>query len=145
MYSGLVHTHSGLRWIFLLLIVITITLAIVKWVGKKPFWDEHKKWALFTLIVSHLQLVLGLILYYTSPKVIFDMAAMKDSVARFFLVEHISGMILGIILITIGYSKAKRQLPENSSKTIAVYFGIALVIILALIPWPGSDYGSAWF
>jgi uncharacterized protein YacL len=145
MYTGLVHTHSGLRWIFLVLIAITISLAIMKWAGKKPFWQEHKKWALFTLITAHLQLILGLLLYFISPKVIFDMAGMKDSIARFFLVEHISGMLLGIILITIGYSKAKRQLPEKSSKTIAIYFGIALVIILALIPWPGSMYGASWF
>ena len=144
MYTGLVHAHSGLRWIFLVLIVVTIGIAILKWTGKKPFWEEHKKWALFTLIVSHIQLLLGLILYVISPKVIFDGAAMKDSVTRFFLVEHISVMLISIILITLGYSKAKKQLPENSAKTIAIYYGIALVLILWAIPWPGT-YGASWF
>lgn len=144
MYTGLVHAHSGLRWIFLLLLLVTIGLAIVKWTGKKPFWEEYKKWALFTFILSHIQLALGLILYFTSPKVIFDSAAMKDSITRFFLVEHIFVMIIAILLITLGYSKAKKQLPENSAKTISIFYGIALILILWGIPWPGT-YGASWF
>jgi hypothetical protein len=144
MYSGLVHAHSGLRWIFLALIMMTIGIAIIKWAYKKPFWEEHKRWALFTFIVSHIQLLLGLVLYVVSPKVIFDMAAIKDSVSRFFLVEHLSAMLIAILLITLGYVKAKKQLPENSAKTIAIFYGIALMIILWAIPWPGT-YGASWF
>jgi magnesium-transporting ATPase (P-type) len=146
MYSGLVHAHSGLRWVFLVVIIVTLVLALTKWLGKKPFWEEHKKWALITLITAHLQLVIGLVLYFISPKVIFEGAAMKDIVARFFLVEHISMMIFGILLITIGYMRAKRQLPENSAKTITIFYGIALLVILYMIPWPGSIYGVvSWF
>ena len=144
MYSGLVHAHSGLRWIFLILILATIGLALIKWIGKKPFWEQHKKLALFTFIVSHIQLVLGLVLYFISPKVIFDEEVMSNAFKRFWAVEHISVMLIGIVLITLGYIKAKRQLPENSAKTIAIYFGIALVLILSRIPWPGT-YGANWF
>ncbi|HMP30480.1 MAG TPA: cytochrome B [Saprospiraceae bacterium] len=145
MYSGLVHAHSGLRWIFLILILITLNIAVLNWLSKKPFWTENKKWALFTLIAAHLQLVIGLILYFISPKVIFAAEAMKDSITRFYLVEHVSTMIIGILFITIGYSKAKRQLVENSAKTIVIYYGIGLLLILSRIPWPGSIYGSSWF
>lgn len=144
MYNFLVHAHSGIRWILLLFLVLSIVFALVKWVGKKPFWEEHKKLAFFTFISTHTQLLLGLILYFISPKVDFSGTAMKDPVARFFLVEHISLMILAIILISVGYIRAKKQAPEKSAKTIAIFFILALVAILAGIPWPGGPYGSAW-
>lgn len=145
MYQGLVHAHSGLRWILLLFLVLTIVFALTKWMAKKPFWEDHKKLALFTFISAHTQLLLGLILYFISPKVVFSGAAMKDSISRFFLAEHSLGMIIAIVLISLGYIKAKKQGPEKSAKTVFWYYTIALVVILASIPWPSMPYGAKWF
>ncbi len=145
MYQGIVHAHSGIRWILLLFLVLSIVFALTKWIAKKPFWDDHKKLALFTFISAHTQLLLGLILYVISPKVIFSGEAMKDSVTRFFLVEHFVGMVIAIIAISMGYIRAKKQGPEKSAKTIFVYFTVALLIILASIPWPSMPYGAKWF
>lgn len=144
MYNFLVHAHSGLRWIALLLLVVTVVLALIKWLGNQPFSTTHRKLALFSLISVHIQLLIGLVLWFISPKVIMSAEAMKDAVARFFLVEHSLGMIIAIVLVTVGYSKAKRQLPEASSKTIFWFYSIALVIILAMIPWPFQAYGAGW-
>ena len=144
MYNFLVHAHSGIRWILLLFLVLSIVFALVKWVGKKPFWEEHKKLAFFTFISAHTQLLFGLILYFISPKVIFSRAAIDDKIARFFLIEHISVMLLAIILISVGYIRAKKQAPEKSAKTIAIFFILALVVILSRIPWPGGPYCSGW-
>jgi uncharacterized protein YacL len=145
MYSLLSHAHSGLRWILLGFLVLTIIFALTKWIGKKPFWETHKKFALFTMIFAHVQLILGLILYFISPKVIFSAAAMKDATARFFLVEHSVMMLLSIILITVGYSVAKRQAAEKSSKTIFILFTLALVVLFLGIPWPSKGLGTGWY
>ncbi len=144
-YNILVHAHSGLRWLVLIAIVVAIIFAAIKWIGKKPFWTTHKKYALIAFILSHLQLGIGLILFFISPKVVFSGEAMKVAMSRFFLAEHTVGMIVGIALITIGYSKAKRAIPEKSAKIIFWNFLLALIVILVSIPWPHKGFGTGWF
>jgi uncharacterized membrane protein len=135
--------HNILRYVLLLLIIASIVKAYIGLANKTEYNTGDKKLNLFTLISSHLQLVLGLILYFTSETVKIahqNMGnAMKDKTLRFWAVEHISMMILAIILITIGYSTSKRA--DNSLakyKKIAIFFSIALILILAAIPWAGT-------
>lgn len=133
------HTHSGLRWIALILLLLTIVKAFSGMSGNKLFTAGDKKLALFTLITMHLQLVVGLWLYISGkwyePVAAPDEAA--KSLHRFFGMEHISMMLLAIILITVGYSKAKRVSSDKLKfKNLAIFFTIGLVLILAAIPWP---------
>ena len=145
-YNILKHSHSGLRWLVLLFLVLAIAFALTKWIGKKPFWQTHKKYALLGLIFTHVQFIIGLVLYFISPKVIFDGSSMKDAFSRFYLIEHFTGMLIAVILVTIGYSSAKRALPEVSAKRIFWFYTIGLVIMLASIPWPFREaLGGAWF
>lgn len=144
-YPILQHAHSGLRWLLLLFLVLSVVYAYSNWMEKKPFWESHKKVALLGLIFTHLQILIGFILYAISPKVIFAASSMKESVTRFFLVEHLTGMVIGAILITIGYAKAKRGSAETSAKNVFIYYGIGLLLILATIPWPFRGLGTAWF
>jgi dipeptide/tripeptide permease len=118
--------------------------------GKFTALDD--KLSLFSLITAHVQLLLGLGLYFISPLVEAAMAdgmgeAMKSTVMRFWLVEHIFGMVIGIALITVGRIAAKRATEDNAKfKKIAVYFSIGLLIILATIPWPFREVlGRGWF
>lgn len=149
MYDGLKHAHSGLRWVVLLLLLAAIGNAFMKWRGgKTEFTGGDKKLALFALISVHLQLVIGLALYFMGPYfaalTVDAGAVMKNSGLRFFAVEHISVMIIGIILITIGYSKAKRTEDINKRfKTTFIFYLIGLILILARVPWPGM-YGTGW-
>ena len=145
MYNGLLHAHSGLRWLVLLFSVLAIVFALTKWIGKKPFWQTHKKIALFALIFTHFQVLFGFILYFVSPKVKFESSSMKDAVSRFYLVEHMAGMLIAALLITIGYSLAKKSLPEASAKKIFWYYLAALIIMLASIPWPTRIPNAGWF
>ena len=95
MYNGLLHAHSGLRWIALFFILAAI---IISFTAKgKPYSAGEKKLALFTLISFHIQLLIGLYLYFTSPKVSFAEGFMKDTLTRFYSVEHIFGMLLAIL------------------------------------------------
>jgi membrane protein DedA with SNARE-associated domain len=78
--------------------------------------------------------------------VVFSAASMKDSVLRFFLVEHISLMIIAIILITVGYVKSDRAADEfRKHKLLIIYYSIALILILISIPWPFRGLGAGWF
>ncbi|MEM8567235.1 MAG: cytochrome B [Bacteroidota bacterium] len=140
------HTHSGLRWLVLISLVIAIVNAFGKMNGLNAFTARDKKYGLLALIFSHLQFSLGLVLYFISPRVVFSGAVMKDSVLRFFLVEHVCLMTTAVLLITLGYSKSKRAaLDSKKFKTTFWFFLIGLILILIGIPWPFQNYGTGWF
>ena len=141
MYKGLVHAHSGLRWVALALLLATVFVSISRWTGNKSFTEGNRKLYLFTLISVHLQLVLGLILYFISPKVNFS--ATSDRIIRFYTVEHITIMLLAIILITIGYSRSKRATSDmQKHRLVGILYGIGLGLILAGIPWAFRNLGA---
>jgi hypothetical protein len=118
----------------LILLLLAIIGAWAGWLGKKPYGEGQRKLNLFTLISAHTQLIIGLVLYFLSPFVQFDSQTMKDDTTRYWTVEHLTAMLIAIVLITIGYSKSKKvALPEGKHKTIAIFFTLALVIIIATI------------
>lgn len=103
---------------------------------------------MFGLMSVHIQFVIGLILYFVSPIVrmaLSDMGgAMKNSELRFWSVEHTLMMLVAIVMITIGYSKAKRS-ELSGHKFIAIFYLIGLLVILAAIPWPFSAHPRPYF
>jgi hypothetical protein len=150
MYIGLLHSHSALRYVVLILLIAAGLRALSGWLGKTDFKSSDKKLYLVTLIFTHLQLLIGLVLYFVSP--IVDQAyadfgaAMKNQVLRFWAVEHFTVMLLAIILITIGYSSAKKvQKAVTKHKRIAIFYLIGLLLILISIPWPFSSVARSWF
>lgn len=144
MYSGLVHAHSGLRWIALLLLVVAVIVAIGKWQGNSGYTDGNRKLYLFTLIAVHTQLLLGLVLFFISPKV--NLGLLSEKLYRFYTVEHTVGMLLAITLITIGYSRSKRAADATArQRLIGVFYGLGLLLILASIPWPFRIPGAGWY
>lgn len=147
MYNGLLHAHSGLRWIALILIIYAIINAFSGKKSGREFLKKDKMIGLFTLIVFHTQLLIGLYLFFKSPKVAYVEGFMKDSMLRFFGMEHLLMMLIAIALITIGYSKSKKAATsELKFKKIAVFYTIAFVILLAGIPWPFREaLGANWF
>jgi hypothetical protein len=130
MYTGLLHLHSILRYVVLILVLLSIFQAFAA--GNKPYTPANKKVNLFALISAHTQLLIGLVLYFISPKVNFSQ--MSDPITRYWNVEHISMMILAIILITIGYSKSKKAVEAKAKhRAIYVYYTIAIVVVLLAI------------
>lgn len=145
LYPILIHMHSIFRWVALILIVMAIIDAVIKLRAKYKPVVKDSKWKLFAMIVLHVQFIIGLILYFISPKVIFDAASMKNSMQRFFLVEHIALMIIAIVLITVGHLKSKRAVDNiRKQKLVIVYYGIGLLLILLSIPWPFRNLGAGW-
>lgn len=134
MLTGMQHLHSTLAVVLLLALVIAIIITASNYFGSKPY---NRKIALIGLISAHLQLLIGFIYYYSLGYFsMFSSSVMKDSVLRFKLVEHPLTMIIGIVLITIGYSKAKKASADYAAnKTVFIMYTIALIFILSRIPW----------
>lgn len=134
MYNFLLHLHSGFRYIVMLLVVVAILQSFVGWLGNGAYSETNRKINLFALISAHTQLLIGLILYFVSPLVVFGSDTMKDPVTRYWTVEHISMMIFAIILITVGYSRSKRAVnPVAKHRGIAIYYSLALLVIVVAI------------
>ncbi len=133
-YNFFLQLHSGFRYIVLLLVLLAIIRAWADWLGKKSYSEGNRKLNLFAMISLHTQLLIGLVLYFLSPFVQFTGGMMKDNNARYWTVEHLTAMIIAIILVTIGHSKSKKiTLPEGKHKTIAIYYTLSLVIIVVTI------------
>ena len=146
MYNALSHMHSGLRWIALILLIFAIFNAVTR--KKTGFYEKKDKLInLFTMISLHIQLLTGLILYFISPKVNFVEGWMKEASNRFYGMEHILMMVIAITLVTIGRKKAEKlDTPISKHKKIITFFILALVLILAGIPWPfRTELGGQWF
>lgn len=132
--------HSYWAYLVLLILIIAVVNALIKVFGDKEYEAKDFRIALFTLIVSHIQLLIGLILYFVSPK--FELwsqlgaEVMKNPLARLYLVEHPLVNIIAVALITIGYSKHKKKLTSKAKlKPIAIFYSIALILFLSRIPW----------
>lgn len=150
MYKICLYLHSYLRWILLVLLVFQIFQTMGGWLGQKSWTDQHRKVSLVTLICTDLQLLLGFLLYAVSPVVTGALgnmkAAMKSPVLRFWAVEHLSMMLIAVVLIHIGYARAKRTEDDiNKHKNTAIFYAIGLLVIFAAIPWPFRAAGRALF
>lgn len=149
LYEILLRTHSGLRWIALILLLFAIINAAMK-KSKGVYTPGDRKLNMFAMVSLHLQFVIGLVLYFVSPRVQVALAnfggAMKDKVLRFVSMEHVLMMLLAIVLITIGHSKSKKVAEAAAKhKKILVFYVIGLIIILAAIPWPFRFDYAHWF
>lgn len=145
MYNFLVSTHSVIRWILVISLVLTIIYAAFNRAGKQPFNSTIKNLSFISLNILHLQFIIGLVLYFISPKVIFSGLAMKAPLTRFFLVEHLTGMLIAVVLITVGHSLAKKAFSDNKKyNRILVFYTIGFLILLAAVPWPFYNLGTDW-
>jgi len=134
--------HSYWAYLVLAVIIIATANSIIGFVTKREFGAKDFRLALFALIVTHLQLVIGLITYFVSDKVqwVNDELNMKDIMGnadlRLIHVEHPITMIFAIVLLTIGYSKHKKKLVSTPKfKTLSIFYTLALLAVLSRIPW----------
>lgn len=135
MYTGIKHLHSLLAYVLLAGLIISLLYVLVAYLQKKPY---NRKMALLGLITVHLQLVVGAIMYFVSPLGYNNLGgeAMKDSIQRLYMLEHPLMMLIATVLVTVGYSRAKRMTDSRKQNGhVALMYGIALVLILSRIPW----------
>ena len=148
MYEAFLKTHSYLRWVVLILALITVIKYLSGWLQKKPFTSSENKISLFYSIAMDIQLIVGLVLYlFLSPITNSFHIDMKDTFSRFWGMEHITMMIISVALVHIGRVMVKKAKTDASrfSKG-AIYFLLSLLVILAGIPWPFREIiGRNWF
>lgn len=140
MYSFVIATHNIVRWFVLIFGILAIIMAFIGWFGKKEWKGLDNTLGLGFTISLDVQVLLGFLLYIVSPITragFADMgAAMANSDIRFFLVEHMLMMIIALALAHIGRSRAKKAVTDVSKhKNAAIFFTIAMLLILAAIPW----------
>jgi heme A synthase len=142
MYTAVQFIHSWWAYLTLFMVLIATLNALAGFFGNKEYQPKDFRISLFTLIVTHIQFLIGLMLFFVSPsgmKSISDSGmgeVMKDSNLRLYAVEHPMVMILTVVFITIGYSKHKKKLVSKPKfKVLAIFYTIALVLMLSRIPW----------
>jgi hypothetical protein len=147
MYNTLLAVHSLMRWLVLISLVYTIWRSYAGWLSNKPFTRSDNSLRHITATIAHIQLIIGVWLYFVSPVINYFLHnlvdAQKQREVRFFGMEHSLMMIIAIVVITIGSAKAKRK-PTDSEKfkTVAIWYSVALLIILISIPWKFSPMAS---
>ena len=147
MYQVLLFTHSLFRWLVLLALIHAIIRALSGWRSGRPFGLVDNTTRHVTATIAHIQLLLGLALYFISPIVRNFLDNFSTAVhmreMRFFGMEHSLMMTVGIIVLTIGSMKAKRAGEDQQKfKIMLIWFSVALVIILTSIPWSFSPLTS---
>ncbi|MDA9886418.1 hypothetical protein N9D55_03185 [Flavobacteriaceae bacterium] len=141
MYSVLKTIHSYWAYLALLILIIAVLNALIGMSSKKAFGVKDLRLSLFGLIFSHIQLLIGLVLYFVSPW--FDQwsalgmgGVMKDAQTRLYLVEHPFTNIIAIVLITMGWSMHKRQTQDAKKfSRIGIFYTLGLLLLLSRIPW----------
>ncbi|RYY95101.1 MAG: hypothetical protein EOO11_16550 [Chitinophagaceae bacterium] len=149
MYNAMLNAHSGLRWVVFILLLLAIFRHATA--GNKPYGRKN---GLLLTIFADIQLLIGLYLWFAGTWGLQQIQSrgfgevMKDPVARFFAVEHLLGMLIAIALLHIGKAQGKKAIPDASKhKRALIFYVIALLLILASIPWPFRVIGAGrgWF
>jgi len=152
LYNILLHVHSAGRWIVLLLLLFAIINSLIA--GNRPYIRTDNRLGLLLTIAADLMLLIGIVLWFTGSWGYKQVQTrgmseiMNDPSARFFVVEHLAGMLIAIILIHIGKAQGRKRISDRAKhrRTLIFYF-LALLIILASIPWPFREIGvgKGWY
>ncbi len=143
MYKFILQAHSGWAYIVLILLAIAVINAFIGLSSRNPFTMKDRRISMIALVAAHIQLVFGVLLYFTSPNGLDKIQAVgmagMTSFDRLLALEHPLTNIIALILITIGWSKHKRAADERKFRTIAIFYALGLLLLLVRIPW------ETWF
>lgn len=145
MYEGFIHAHSGLRWLVLLGLILCIVKGASGMSGNKSWTAKEAQLVRLAVLITHIQVVLGIIMYFMSPKVKFNEITMTDDIVRFYTVEHVITMLAAVVLVTVGSVRSRSREGASAYKTVFWFFLVALVLVLIGIPWPFRGFGAGWF
>ena len=143
MNSLLLLFHSTIRYFVLLFLIIVVVRSLMGWMNKKEYTKMDDKYSLWLFMLTHTQLLIGIILFFVSSVVIFSGASMKDATARYWLVEHNTMMLIAIVLISVARISIKK-LTDNIAKHRRLFIlnTVALIVILVAISMSGRGFLS---
>ncbi len=137
MYNIIQHSHSGLMWLIISMLLLSVILSLITYIKK----DDKKSVCYvrlfkFTKWFIYIQVVLGVILLFTSQLVSYSNGFIKSDGFRFYGLEHPLMMLIAVGLVAIGLYKSERKTKANQkNKSILIYYTAALIIIVGMIPW----------
>lgn len=143
MHTGMLHLHSALRWILIVLLVVALIKTLAGWLGNKPFTNGDKKLHLFLMIATHMQFLLGLVLIFVSPDVQELFSNFKENIkipTYGFWVSHMFYMFLAVVLITIGRRTTKKGDDKKRHRNAFIFYLFGALMIALGIP-----YFRGWF
>ncbi len=135
------NVHSYMAYVVLVILILAVFNAITGLAGNRMFTlQKDFRISLFALILSHIQLLLGLALFFFSTSGLKAIQAVGmgglNAPARLLAVEHPFVNIIASVLITIGWSRHKKFMEgKKKFRSIAVFYGLGLLLILSRIPW----------
>ena len=138
----LIKIHSILRWFIVIISLYIFLVSIFKYNSKNTSVLDRKMYV-FNMIFFHIQVTLGIVLFFISSKVNFVNLDITNKIFRFFTIEHTIGIILSLILVTL--EKKKTDIIKQPYKTLLFYYSFIFLILLASIPWPFRMLGTAWW
>lgn len=143
MYALFLFLHSATRWVLLICLLYAIGRGVAGWAGRRPFTRRDNLIRHLTATVSHIQLLIGYVLYFQSPLTAYFRAHVQEPGQpfefRFFGWMHVLIMTVAVIMITIGSAAAKRQDSDlRRFRTMTIWFVLALLLAMIAIPWPFS-------
>jgi hypothetical protein len=140
-YLATLALHSWVRW----LVVLTGLAAFLRAVcgGSRAWTGGDDRAGFWFVMLLDLQVLIGLALYVWLSPITHDAfrdvgAAMTSASLRFWAVEHGFGMLVGLALAHVGRVRIRKAEPSRRHRVAAIFFGLALIAILASIPWPGT-------
>jgi len=143
MYNFVQKFHSGLAYLVLIAVAGAIIFALANYFRGREYHEGLQKSALVAFVLSHTQLLIGVILYFLSPLGLsnFSGEAMGDSMSRLYILEHPLTMIIAIVFITLGYTRSKKETESGTRyKKLLIFYALGLFLMLLRIPW--SAWGS---
>ena len=132
--------HSLLRYLLLVALIWAFLVNLRGWLMGRPILTGERMMTIIAMVLCHIQLVLGALLYLFNWKAMSGEDA--NATMRFFKYEHAGTMLIAIALVTVGRSLSKRAMDERTKqKRVAIFYGIGLLLILWAIPWPFREVG----
>lgn len=139
--STIVLLHSVTRYLVLIALLGVIFQSLAGMIQSKPYGKLEDKSSLWLFIFTHTQLLLGIILYFVSPLVIFSGASMKNAIARYWLVEHALIMLIAVVFITMARITAKKLTSDAAKhKRLFIFNAFALLLIILAISMSGRSF-----
>lgn len=141
MYQALLYSHSYVRYAVFILLAVVVIVSFVGWLGKKHYTGTDDKLSLSLFMATHIQLTLGLVLYFVSPFVQFSSSTMKEKMLRYWTMEHILIMVIAVTLITMARVSAKKMTSSGAKhKRLFIFNLIALLLVMVGIHMSGRGF-----
>lgn len=145
MYTGLLHLHHWMPFLWLLLMLVVLVQNFLVWKSDRDYTPSLARQNKITLILIHIQVTVGLIMLFGFQTEQFSNMGtlMSDAALRFKYVEHPMTMLIGAVLITVGNAKSKRATSDaDKAKSVVIWFGLGLALIALRFPWEAFLQGA---